>query len=438
MGQSVVGEQRPVRWYREITWTQWKALIAGWGVWTLDGVDFLVLTYVLSDIAKHFNIPLSTTSILLLMTYGVRWLGGLLFGNLSDRIGRRMPMIIACSWFTVCAVLTGVSWSFASIIVFRLLLGIGMAPGYALGATLVGETWPKKYRAIGIGLQDTGWGTGGILASLTYLWVYPHFGWRGVFFVGIIPALLLIWFISVAVKESPIWQEQIRTKTKIERQPMFQLFSKHLGKVIFLTVLMFCLFFSNWPLLGLFPSYLKSLHFTHTTISTLGLTISIGQLIGFAASGFIAEKFGRKKGLIYMFLAGIPSVIILTAVVHSFFWAEIWAFICGAFIIGSAGIWGSILAENLPTEVRASGVGFLYNIGSLGGGLAPFVVLAVLHGSHISFGAGLAGATIAASVISIIVLLFVHETKGVNLDNIGDEHDPGEISITDPLGSSHT
>src|ERR1700754_1155550 len=161
------------RWYHDITWAQWKVLIAAWGVWVMDAVDFLAITFVLRDIATTFSVTLDTASLLLLATYGVRWIGGLLFGSLSDRIGRKIPLLITLAWFTVSAALTGAAPTFALLAAFRLLLRFGMAPGFSLGATMVAEAWPEKHRAIGIGILDTGWGLGAIGAAMAYNWVYP-------------------------------------------------------------------------------------------------------------------------------------------------------------------------------------------------------------------------------------------------------------------------
>ncbi len=405
-------------WYTQITWTQWKALIASWAVWTLDGLDFLVLTYVLVDISKRFNVSLATASLLLLITYGVRWLGGLVFGDFSDRVGRRIPLVIALLWFTACAVLTGLSWTWWAIVVFRLMLGVGMAPGYAIGASLITETWPAKYRSIALGINHTGWGFGGVFASLSYVLVYPHFGWRGMFFVGAIPALILTAFILFAVKESPVWKAQVSAKVQSQvasKTPAIMLFQKYPRQVVVLAALLFSLFFNNWPLQGLFPTYLKSLHFNTATVGSLGFYLSIGQIAGFVLSGFLAEWFGRRGGLSLMLLLGMAGVVTLVLTIHWFFWAAVWSFLGGGLLIGSAGIWSVILNENLPTEVRASGVGFLYNVGSFGGGLAPFVVLSCMRTFHLQFAVVLVGFTIAAGVIALLILRLVPETRGTAL-----------------------
>jgi SHS family sialic acid transporter-like MFS transporter len=228
---------RELPWYRAIGPECWRVLIAGWAVWALDAIDFLSITFVISDIARQFHVSLSTTSLLLFATYGVRWLGGLLFGSWSDRIGRKIPLLVALTWFTVCAVLTGLAWSFTAIIVFRLLLGFGMAPGFSLGATLIAETWPEKYRSIGIGIHDSGWGVGGIGAALIYGLVYPYTGWRGIFFVGVVPAILLGLFIAFFVDESAVWKSGAARRAA-GGTPAIMLFRQYPKRVAFLAVLM--------------------------------------------------------------------------------------------------------------------------------------------------------------------------------------------------------
>lgn len=411
-------------WYREITWEQWKALIAGWAVWALDAVDFLLLTYVLTDVARTFHVPLATASLLILATYAVRWIGGLGVGHLSDRIGRKLPILITIGWYTVFAVLTGISWNFTALVIFRLLLGIGMAPGFSLGATLVAETWPERHRAIGIAIQDSGWGAGGILASVIYLFLFPEIGWRGLFFVGLVPAAFLMLFVSVAVRESPVWQQRA-AQHQLVTAPAKELFTRHTGRVAFLFVLMLFLFFSNWPMLGLFPTYLKSLHLSTGLIGGLGLTVSIGEVCGFALSGFLASWLGRRRALGGMLIVGAIMTILLVMSIHVLLLAAVMAFLSGAFLVGAAGIWGAILAENLPTNVRASGMGFLYNIGSVGGGLAPYVVLTSLRVFRVSFGTGLAAVSVLAVLIACALLLFARETKGISLETLDQEDCPG-------------
>jgi SHS family sialic acid transporter-like MFS transporter len=385
----------------------------------MDAVDFLAITFVLNDIAKHFNVPLSTASLLLFATYGVRWIGGLMFGSLSDRIGRKIPLVITLAWFTAGAVLTGLSWSFVSLAVFRLLLGFGMAPGFSLGATMVAESWPEKHRAIGIGILDTGWGLGAIGAAIAYDLVYPHFGWRGMFFVGVIPAILLGVFILLCVPESQAFRASGRKlRTPLRDNPAVVLFRLYPRRVGYLALLMLVLCFGSWPFQGLFPTYLKSLSFEPLTITWLTMTSAVGQVFGFFASGFIAERLGRRAGISAMLGAGAVCVVALVYSVNQFLLAECFAFLSGFFLVGSSGIWGTILTENLPREVRASGVGFLYNVGVVGGGIAPYIVLTTVKAASMTIALGIAVFTIGAALAAIVILRSVRETKGMQLSEI--------------------
>ena len=416
---ATASASRGLPWYREISWPQWRVLIAAWGVWVMDAVDFLAITFVLHDIAKEFSVPLSTASLLLFATYGVRWIGGLMFGSLSDRIGRKIPLVITLAWFTAGAVLTGVSWSFASLAVFRLLLGFGMAPGFSLGATMVAESWPERHRAIGIGILDTGWGLGAIGAAIAYDLVYPHFGWRGMFFVGVIPAIVLGVFILLCVPESQAFRDSGRkVRTAWRDNPAVVLFRRHPGRVSYLALLMLVLCFGSWPFQGLFPTYLKSLSFEPLTVTWLTITSAVGQVFGFFASGFIAERLGRRAGISAMLCAGSLCVVALVYSVNQFLLAECFAFLSGFFLMGSSGIWGTILTENLPRDVRASGVGFLYNIGVVGGGIAPYIVLSTVKAANMTIALGIAVFTVLAALTAIVILRSVRETKGLQLSEI--------------------
>lgn len=426
MQKTTTSAQTPPQpWYREITWAQWKVLIAAWGVWVFDAVDFLAITFVLNDIAKEFHISLEASSLLLFVTYAVRWLGGLAFGSWSDRIGRKIPLLIVLSWFTAGAVLTGLSWSFASLLVFRLLLGFGMAPGFSLSATMVAESWPEKYRAIGIGILDTGWGLGAIGAAVAYSFVYPEFGWRGMFFIGLLPAIVLGLFIIFCVPESEVWKRARETKAQtrvaFRDSPAIKLFREHPRRVGYLAILMLTLCFGSWPFQGLFPTYLKGLDFDPEHVTLLTMSSAVGQVLGFFASGFIAERFGRRLGLGLMIGIGVAFVTVLVYVVYNTPLAMLCAFFAGFFLVGSSGIWGTLLTESLPTSVRATGVGFLYNIGVIGGGLAPYIVLSTIHAVDITAALGIAIFSIVAAIVAFVLLCFVKETKGLTINTPSED-----------------
>lgn len=409
-------------WYRDITASQWRVLVAAWGVWVNDALDFLAITFVLGDIARTFGVALDTASLLLLATYGVRWIGGLAFGGLSDRIGRKIPLLITLTWFTAGAVATGLSWNFLSLAVFRLLLGFGMAPGFSLGAAMVAESWPERHRAIGIGILDTGWGVGAIGAALAYEFIYPSFGWRGMFFVGLPPALLLALFIIFFVPESAAWKEgRASTNTNASNHPIRRLFKRYPGRVAYLSMLMFVLCFGSWPFQALLPTYLKTLDLPASVVSAIAMASATGQIFGFVASGFIAERLGRRLAIALMIGVGSACVTGVVLSAHSPAIALVFSFLSGFFLVGSSGIWGTILTENLPRDVRASGVGFLYNFGVIGGGLAPFIVLSTINRLSFSMALGIIMFTIFAALAGMVILRFARETKGLDLSQIDRE-----------------
>ena len=258
-------------WYREINRRQWGTLLGVWSVWVLDAFDFIILTFVLSDIAHDFHQPLSNVSLLILAAFGVRWAGGLFFGDLSDRIGRKRPLLLALLWFTAGGALTGLAWNFASILAFRLLLGFGMAPIFALGSTIIAETWPERQRSIGIGILDAGWGVGGVLAALAYALIYPHFGWRMLFFVGVLPGIVLAIILYRALPEV----EFKRDKGRASGSPALRLFVDHPRVVLTLALLLMAGQFAAWPLQGLLPTFLKEERFDVAWISWVSTASSI-------------------------------------------------------------------------------------------------------------------------------------------------------------------
>jgi len=417
---SVSDSRSKRHWYRDLNREQWLTLIGAWCLWTLDAMDFLLITFVLTDISRTFNVTLHTASLLILASFGVRWLGGMLFGNLSDRIGRKVPMLIALVWFTVCAAFTGLSWSFSAVFVFRLLLGFGMAPILTVGSTMVAELWPEKYRAIGIGIVCTGWGFGSVLAATLYGLIYSHFGWRPLFFVGILPGIFVGLFIYRFVPESPVWLKA-REQGVISRRssPVLTLFREYRGLVVVLSMAMVLLQFGSWPLQGLLPTFLRALDLAPSSVSVITSASAIGQISGFFCSGFIAERIGRKRAIALMLALGCACVFALVNVApRSVPLASVFACLSGFWIVGASGIYPTTLAENLPPKVRATGVGFMYNIGVIGGGLAPFVVLASLDYFKLKLPNSILIYTLLSDALGVLIIyVATRETQGISIED---------------------
>src|SRR5262245_23689926 len=214
---TIVEAQAPLHpagpWYRQVNATQWRAFWATYLVLALDIFDFTILTFILIDIQNSFTIDRALAGALGTVTLFMRFVGGALAGTAADKWGRRLPLMISILWFSLFAGLSGFATSYSMLFIIRALFGIGMGGEWAAGMPLVIEHWPTHLRGTASGLLQGGYSWGFILSALTFNFLYPHltqFGelaWRAMFWVGIIPALLVLW-IRKNVDESPVWLER--------------------------------------------------------------------------------------------------------------------------------------------------------------------------------------------------------------------------------------
>ena len=206
-------------WYREISKPQWKAFLATFFGWLLDGFDFTIMTFVLIDIQNSFSVDRALAGALGTVTLLFRLVGGLGAGMAADRWGRKLPLMLSILWFSIFAFLSGFSTSYAMLFAFRALFGIGMGGEWAAGMPLALEHWPARYRGLASGLLQGGWYWGFILSALTFHFIYPVFSefsdplspsdsstiaWRVMLWIGVVPALLVLWILT-GVSESPVW-----------------------------------------------------------------------------------------------------------------------------------------------------------------------------------------------------------------------------------------
>ncbi|MDQ0217693.1 MFS transporter [Peribacillus cavernae] len=391
-------------WYRKVSKDQWKTLFACWLGWALDAVDFIIITYVLTDIAKEFDLSLTTASTLILATFAVRWLGGAVIGSVADRLGRKKAMIIGVLIYSGATFLCGLSWDFWSLFVFRLLVGIGMAGEYTAGTTLLLESWPKELRNKASGFLCSGWAAGGLLASVLYGLIVPNFGWRALFFVGILPAFITL-YMRWNVDESREWEEARQKKGNTRKSvSFFQLFSRQWFPILLLmTIFEFAFFGSQWPLLGLMPTYFKDIGYDAVAVSQLMFIANFGGLLGNIALGFVADRIGTRRTFVYTFLVGLVFVVLATMVGHtSIALLGILMFLVLFTIQGISGLCPKYLADHFDVEVRSAGLGVAYNVGAIAGGLSP------VWGSALKEAVGLGNAIMILTIFwSLLVVIFV-------------------------------
>ena len=292
----------PIPWWKEPTKDQWLAWVAAWLGWTLDAFDFTIFLLLMVPIAKDFGVPLTEVAIVFTLTLWMRLVGATASGWLSDRIGRKKPLMISIAWFSVCNLFAGLAPSFWLLLVFRTALGIGMGAEWPAGAALAMETWPQRSRGFMGSVLQGSWGLGALLSSAAYALLYDSIGWRGLLLIGVLPALVIV-YIRKYVKEPEIWIEN-RRKQRAEnrefRAPLFSIFKRGvLANTLTACWLMASAFVVGYSVGGMFPSYLqKDLGLPTASVA---LPIMLQSLMFFLSAilwGWCADRFGRRLTLI--------------------------------------------------------------------------------------------------------------------------------------------
>ena len=423
---------RPVKqlaWYRQVNREQWKAFLATFLGWLLDGFDFTILTFILIDIQNSFAVDRALAGALGTVTLMFRLVGGLGAGAMADRYGRKLPLMLSILWFSIFAFLSGFSTSYAMLFAFRALFGIGMGGEWAAGMPLALEHWPTKLRGLASGLLQGGWYWGYILSALTFHYIYPLFsgipdpfsdaavstlGWRVMFWTGVIPALLVLWIRS-GVSESPVWLARQRrlaeagTAPDAARVSVMRLFGPDLWwATVQSSLLMGAFMFSYYSLSFWYPTFLRE-----GGRGTLGYLIAfnLGAIVGMALWGRASETRLGRRGAVSV--AALIGVAVLPAYLGS---TNALVLSVGAVVMGASGggIWGmapSYLTERFPTAVRGVGPGLSYHVGAALGSATPFV-LGRLQDGGMTVG-GAMSLCIAVSGLLVAAMIWMGpETRG--------------------------
>src|SRR5205823_5776159 len=367
-------------WYREITADQRKAFLAAYLAWVLDGFDFYILTFLLSDIQSAFSVTNALAGALGTVTLVFRVVGGIGAGAAADRWGRKRPLIFSILWYSTLACLSGFSTSYRMLFALRALFGIGMGGVWAAGVPLTIEHWPAHLRGTASGLLQGGYSIGIILSAFVYQFGYPIVGrhstqgWRAMLWIGVLPALLVFWIMS-SVRESPVWLERKRTLRERGQGDTFslvQLFTPPLlATTIQTSLLMGAFLFSNQAITFWYARFLASIH--KEPLPFL-LALNAGGIAGAALWGRVSESpLGRRGALTLAMAIGIASTpLYLFATTGLGLW--IGALIVGVFAAGCLGIMPGYLSERFPTSARAAGAGFAYHVGAGLGAFTPYLV----------------------------------------------------------------
>lgn len=336
------------------------ALAAGFLGWTLDAFDFFLVIFCLTAIGREFHESDTTVSISIALTLAFRPVGALLFGLLADRYGRRLPLMLDLIFYSAIEVATGLAPTFKIFLILRALFGIGMGGEWGVGASLAMEKVPPRWRGVLSGVLQQGYALGYILAAAAYFLFFDRWGWRPLFFLGGIPALLAL-FVRFRVTESEVWQES--------RQSSW----RHLGRSVaghwklflYLVLLMTGMNLASHGTQDMYPTFLQRFwHFGPAERSLIAGISMVGALIGGIVVGLLSDRLGRRKAIV----GSLSAAILLT---------PLWAYAPGAalLVVGAfamqffvQGAWGVIpahLSELSPNQIRGFLPGFAYQCGAL-------------------------------------------------------------------------
>jgi MFS family permease len=383
----------------------------------LDAFDVMLYALVLASLMTDLAMDRATGGLLGSLTLAASAVGGILFGILADRWGRIRALTLSILIYSVFTALCGLAQTVTQLAIFRFFLGIGMGGEWASGAALVSETWPAQHRGKALGLMQSCWAIGYGAAAIVVGLVLPRFGWRAVFFIGIVPALFTLW-IRRRVDEPDMWIAARKAPSRGLAQAATAASMRGLWLItIALTLMNAATMFAWWGLNLWIPAYLSlprdqgGIGLSTVDMSFFIVAMQVGMWLGYVTFGFVSDRFGRKPTYVTYVLAAAalvygygmletPRALLLLGPFVAFFGT------------GYFSGFGAITAEIYPTIIRATAQGFTYNIGRLASAVAPFVVgtMAQEHG----FGAAFT-VTAAAFVAAALFWIAIPETRGRQL-----------------------
>ncbi|HXG87610.1 MAG TPA: MFS transporter [Vicinamibacterales bacterium] len=391
-----------------------RALVAASLGWLLDAFDVMLYALVLTSLMSDLGMDRGTGGLLASLTLAASALGGIVFGVLADRWGRTRALSLSILIYSVFSAASGFAQTVVQLGVFRFFLGIGMGGEWASGAALVSETWPAKHRGKALGLMQSCWAIGYGAAALVVMIVLPRYGWRAVFFVGVLPALFTLW-IRRRVPEPAMWVN--RAAAAGAASPLSERMRGLWLLTAALTLMNAATMFAWWGLNLWIPAFLSlpvdqgGVGLTTTQTGWFIVAMQVGMWFGYVTFGFISDRFGRKPTYV-VYLVTASALVFIYSLVQT----PLVLLLLGPFVAffgtGYFSGFGAITAEIYPTAIRATAQGVTYNIGRLASASAPFLVGTIAQNR--GFGAAFT-MTAIAFLIAAAFWLVIPETKGREL-----------------------
>ena len=374
--------------------------------WTLDAFDFFIMVFVLRDIASTFATSITAVTWAITLTLAMRAVGAWIFGRLADRYGRRPTLMADVLCYSVLEFATGFAPNLTVFIVLRALYGIAMGGEWGVGASLTMETVPARWRGTVSGLLQAGYPSGYLLASVLYGVAFPLLGWRGMFMVGALPALLVL-YIRRSVPESPDWQ----ARSKRPRPSIWNVLRQNAGLTVYAVLMMTAFNFFSHGTQDLYPTFLQVQHrFSPHVVATIAVAHNIAAILAGLGSGWLSQVIGRRRAIVIAALLALPCI-------------PLWAFGstpialgAGAFLVQFCvqGAWGVIpahLNELSPADIRGTFPGVTYQLGNLLASANATIQSALAASMGHNYAPALAGTAAIVAVVIAIVVGFGHEAR---------------------------
>jgi MFS transporter, SHS family, lactate transporter len=407
--------------FRNLTRIQRNTFLASLFGWSLDAFDFFILVLCVSAIATQFDAKVSEVTEAIFITLAMRPIGAFLFGFLADRYGRRPALLANICCYSFFELASAFAPSLHAFLIIRGLFGVAMGGEWGVGAALAFETLPAGGRGFFSGLLQEGYVIGYLLASLCYGVFFRFIGWRGMFVLGALPAIPVIYLILTRVHESPAWKQgrtQRNAKLHLGRgilNYLGDIFS-YLGSFLFLVVLMFAFNSFSHGTQDLYPTFLEKNHaFSPGTVGLIGVIYNIGALVGGIVFGAWSEKVGRRRAIIVAAILSIPAIP-LWAYGRSAPLLALGGFLMQFMVQGAWGVIPAHLNELSPPAVRATFPGFAYQLGNL---LASRNSVIQAHAAEQRYGGNYAPVlmwtVLIVAALVVVVAALGKEARGADL-----------------------
>jgi MFS family permease len=397
---------------RDVDRAAWRALFAAQAGWMLDAMDFLLFTFAVVAIQKEFALTSATMGALTTVALIAAAAGGILFGRIADAIGRVRALTLSILVYSIATAGLATATALWQLVAWRTLVGFGMGGEWSAGSVLVAESWPAEHRAKAMGIMQSGWAIGALLAAGISALVLEPFGWRVLFAIGALPALLTF-FIRRNVEEPAVWRE------RTEQSRWSEMFSPpYVRRTVVATLLASSVLIALWGVISWLPAFLASpvekggAGLTITKSAAWLIPLQIGAFFGYISFGWIADRLGRRLAFTLFMIAA--TIVVPLFAFYARTPATLLAFgpLVGYFAYGYFSLFGAMLAELFPTRFRASAQGFCYNAGRLASAAAPLAIgaAAAKHG----LGTAIAVNALFFAVGGVLIWL-LPETKGSEL-----------------------